>query len=213
MFKNLFLSLLAVFSIQGLSAQQNPLSGFPKGFTPMEVGKDLAYHFVDCKHDLYAGRWIHYAEVCTWNGALDYALKAKDQQLIKLLQDKFEPFFGMEKALLPPMNHVDYNMFGSIALKLYQVTKDTRYRDMGLAYADAQWNVPEDAKPDEKAWGEKGYSWQTRLRIDDMYMITVVQNEAYKVTGDMAPYYGRLPGHDEKPERLPKTQWHVESTD
>lgn len=185
MFKNLFLSLLTVFSIQGLSAQQNLLSGFPKGFTPKEVGKDLAYHFVDCKHDLYAERWIHYAEVCTWNGALDYALKTKDQKLIKLLQHKFEPFFGREKALLPPMNHVDYNMFGSIALKLYQVTKDNRYRDMGLAYADAQWNVPENAKPAEKAWSEKGYSWQTRLWIDDMYMITVVQNEAYKVTGDI----------------------------
>src|SRR5690606_15937579 len=122
-------------------------------------------HFVDSRHDLYAARWIHYAEVCTWNGALDYALKAKDQQLVELLQRKFEPFFGREKALLPPMNHVDYNMFGSIALKLYQVTKDNRFRDMGLAYADAQWNVPENATPAEKAWGEKGYSWQTRLWI------------------------------------------------
>jgi rhamnogalacturonyl hydrolase YesR len=30
----------------------------------------------------------------------------------------------------------------------------------------------------------KGYTWQTRLWIDDMYMITVVQTLAYKVTGD-----------------------------
>lgn len=184
MCKRLVLLLLAVFSAPLLFSQQKELVGFPKGFTPEEVGKRLAYHFVDDRHELYAGRYIHYAEVCTWNGALDYALKTGDQKLIKLLQHRFEPFFTREKVLLPPMNHVDYNMFGSIALKLYQITKDKRYRDMGLAYADTQWEVPKNAKPEEKAWAEKGYSWQTRLWIDDMYMITVVQNEAYKVTGD-----------------------------
>lgn len=184
MIKRLSLSLFAIFAFQFLFAQQQQLTGFPKGSTPNEVGKRLAYHFVDSKYDLYFDRYVHYASVCTWNGALDYALKAKDNKLIKLLQDKFEPLFTREKALLPPMNHVDYNMFGSIALKLYQVTKDERYRKLGLAYADSQWEVPKNAKPEEKAWAEKGFSWQTRLWIDDMYMITVVQKEAYKVTGD-----------------------------
>lgn len=178
------LIFLFLFPIQILCAQDKNLSSFPKGFTPEEVGKRLAYHFIDGRHELYAGRWIHYAEVCTWNGALDYALKTNDQKLIKLLQDKFEPFFSREKVLLPPMNHVDYNMFGSLALKLYQITKDERYKTLGLAYADTQWDVPANAKAEEKAWADKGYSWQTRLWIDDMYMITVVQSEAYKVTGD-----------------------------
>ncbi|MCH5687660.1 glycoside hydrolase family 88 protein [Niabella sp. W65] len=36
----------------------------------------------------------------------------------------------------------------------------------------------------KKAWADKGYSWQTRLWIDDMYMITIVQTQAYKATGD-----------------------------
>ncbi|WP_300598420.1 glycoside hydrolase family 88 protein [Niabella sp.] len=184
MYKKLFLSLFTVLSFQFLFAQKQLLAGFPKGTTPNEVGRRLAYHFVDGRHELYAGQYIHYAEVCSWNGALDYALNAKDRKLIRLLQDKFEPLFTREKALLPPMNHVDYNMFGSIALKLYQATKDERYRKMGLAYADAQWELPANAKQQEKAWAGKGFSWQTRLWIDDMYMITVVQNEAYKVTGD-----------------------------
>lgn len=43
---------------------------------------------------------------------------------------------------------------------------------------------PKMQKPEEKAWAEKGYSWQTRLWIDDMYMITIVQTHAYKVTND-----------------------------
>ncbi|UGU17436.1 glycoside hydrolase family 88 protein [Sinomicrobium kalidii] len=184
MSKNTLLLVLAICSFHFLFAQQDPLSNFPEGSAPKEVGKRLAYHFVGSRHELYAGRWMHYASVCAWNGALDYALKTNDQKLIGLLQDKFEPFFTYEKALLPPMNHVDYNMFGSLALKLYQITKDERYREMGLAYADTQWEVPGNAKAEEKAWAEKGFSWQTRLWIDDMYMITVVQSEAYKVTGD-----------------------------
>jgi rhamnogalacturonyl hydrolase YesR len=175
---------LLFFPFYLLSAQTNQLKNFPGGTTPKEVGKRLAYNFVNARHDLYAGRYIHYAEVCTWNGAFDYALKTNDKKLIKQLQAKFEPFFAREKVLLPPMNHVDYNMFGSLALKLYQITKDKRYLDMGLAYADTQWKVPANANQGEKAWAEKGYSWQTRMWIDDMYMITVVQNEAYKVTGD-----------------------------
>lgn len=183
MYKRIFLTLLAVISCHLLFAQHKDLTGFAKGFTPSEVGKRLAYHFVDNKHEFY-DRYIHYAEVCTWNGALDYAVNAKDEKLIKLLVDKFEPLFTYEKALLPPKNHVDYNMFGSLAFKLYQITKDERYKKIGLAYADSQWEVPQNAKPKEKEWADKGYSWQTRLWIDDMYMITVVQGEAYKVTGD-----------------------------
>lgn len=109
---------------------------------------------------------------------------AKDKALIKLLQARFEHLFTTEKALLPIKNHVDLNMFGSLPLELYWVTKDERYKEVGLPYADTQWEVPEDAKPDEKAWAEKGYSWQTRLWIDDMYMITIVQTHAYKVTND-----------------------------
>jgi rhamnogalacturonyl hydrolase YesR len=88
------------------------------------------------------------------------------------------------------MNHVDYNMFGGLALKLFRITGDERYRTLGMEYADTQWEVPSNAKPGEKEWADKGYSWQTRMWIDDMYMITVVQTEAFKVTGE-AKYLDR----------------------
>ncbi|NDV57142.1 glycoside hydrolase family 105 protein [Bacteroides sp. 519] len=183
-------ALLFLLPFMQLFAQTSEFTKFPQGYTPNEIGTRLSYHFIGQRHELYAGRYIHYAEVCTWTGALDYAVRVKDQKLIKQLQDKFEPLFTREKALLPPMNHVDYNMFGGLALKLYQVTKDKRYLDMGLAYADSQWELPKNARIEEKYWAEKGHSWQTRLWIDDMYMITSVQAEAYKVTGD-AKYIDR----------------------
>ena len=178
------LLLLFLLPFQLVFAQTSLLTNFPEGYTPKEVGKRLAYHFVDGKHMLHIGKWISYPETFTWNGGLKFAALTNDQELVKLLQNRFELLFTTEKALLPIKNHVDLNMFGSLPLELYWVTKDERYKEVGLPYADTQWEVPEDAKPEEKAWAEKGYSWQTRLWIDDMYMITIVQTHAYKVTND-----------------------------
>ena len=127
---------------------------------------------------------IHYAEVCTWLGALRYAQVANDKELINLLQKRFEPLFTTEKAYQPIMNHVDLNMFGCLPLEFYKVTNDKRYYELGMPYADTQWNLPENATVEEKAYADKGFSWQTRLWIDDMFMITIIQSQAYQVTGD-----------------------------
>ncbi|MDR0393817.1 MAG: glycoside hydrolase family 88 protein [Tannerella sp.] len=183
MYKKIFL-LLFIFCSRILFARTDVPNDFPKGYTPEEIGKRLAYHFVDERHELYSGKWIHYAEVCTWYGALKFAAITKDDELVKLLQNRFEPLFTREQKLMPPMNHVDFNMIGGLILELYRITNDKRYLDLGIAYADTQWEAPANAKPEEKAWAEKGYSWQTRLWIDDMYMITILQSQAYKVTGD-----------------------------
>lgn len=184
--KKLLLLPLALLSFQTLFAQKSLLADFPEGYSPQEVGKRIAYRFVEPwqKHALHAGKWIGYPQTFYWNGSLQFAAITGDNELLKRVQNKFEPLFTTEKQLLPIMNHVDLNMFGSLPLEFYHVTKEKRYLDLGLPYADTQWQVPSDAKPDEKQWADKGYTWQTRLWIDDMYMITVVQAQAYKVTGD-----------------------------
>jgi unsaturated rhamnogalacturonyl hydrolase len=183
MSKKLF-TLLLLLPFQFLFAQNNLLKNFPKGYSPKEVGKRLAYRFVDKKHMLHDGKWISYPETFNWNGALKFAIVTKDKKLFELLQNRFEKLSTEEKKLLPIMNHVDLNMFGSLPLEFYQITKDKKYLDLGLPYADTQWMLPEKAGPNQKAWADKGYSWQTRLWIDDMYMITIVQAQAYKATGD-----------------------------
>lgn len=160
------------------------LRNFPDSCDPQRIGERLAYHFVVGKHMLHAGKWISYPETFTWRGALLYADKAKDSKLEGLLEDKFHYLFGSEKKLLPIMNHVDLNMFGCLPLTFYHITGKKKYLDLGLPYANTQWQCPADAKPEQKSWAEKGYSWQTRLWIDDMYMITIVQTQAYRVTHD-----------------------------
>lgn len=158
------------------------LTDFPEGSTPKEIGKRLGRLFAKGKHN---GKTLSYPETFTWNGALKYAEVAKDNELIQPLKDGFESFFTTDKNFLPGMDHVDRNMFGSLPLTLYLITKDERYREMGMPYADTQWEVPENASASAKSWAAKGYSWQTRLWIDDMYMIPVIQTHAYKVTGEL----------------------------
>jgi unsaturated rhamnogalacturonyl hydrolase len=156
---------------------------FPKGYSPEEVGNRLGNHFIPGKHFLHDGKWIHYAEVCTWLGALRFAEASKNADLMKKLQDRFDNLVNNEKQLLPIKNHVDLNMFGSLPLEFYKVTNDKQYLNLGLPYADTQWKVPADTSAEAKAWAKQGYSWETRLWIDDMFMITIVQAQAYRATG------------------------------
>lgn len=154
-------------------------SDLPKGFEPAALGLSVAERFVPAPH-ARANR-IVYPEVCTWWGALEFARLTNNSDLVKKLQARFEPFFTTEAALLPPKGeHVDYSMFGSLPLELYLITKDRRYLELGLAFADAQW-----AKPNAQ-----GLTPETRFWIDDMWMITIVQVQAYQATGD-AKYLDR----------------------
>ena len=149
------------------------LQQWPKGYDPRELGTSVAEHFVPSPH-FHKDR-IVYPEVCAWYGALELARVTNNTDLIAKLQARFEPLFNSEKALLPPSGeHVDYSMFGSLPFELYIITKDKRYLDLGLRYADAQWDKPD----------AQGLTDETRFWVDDMYMVTIVQVQAFRATGD-----------------------------
>ena len=81
-------------------------------------------------------------------------------------------------------NIVDYYVFGAIPLEIYKHKKEARYLDLGMIYADGQWTLPSDATDEQRRYHEAGYSWQTRVWLDDMFMITALQIAAYQATGD-----------------------------
>jgi len=164
---------------------ESKLIYFPNDYSPLEVGKKLGYHFVTSKHQLQKTYWIHYAEVCTWLGALRYAKTVNDKDLIHGLRNRFDVLINDEKQYLPIQNHVDLNMFGCLPLELYQITKDKNYYKLGLSYADSQWAVPDTLSAEGRAISKKGYTWQTRMWIDDMFMITILQAQAYRSTKDV----------------------------
>lgn len=161
---------------------------WPAKCSPKEVGKIVADHFVATPNTNFGRttppKVITYPEVCTWYGALKFARESRNKPLIAQLAQRFEPLFGEQSALIPVPNHVDYTVFGTVPLELYRLTKDKRYLDLGLMMADKQWAAPEGprVKPESYVYYNMGLTWQTRLWIDDMFMITAVQTQAYRAT-------------------------------
>lgn len=185
--------IAAVISIptHAQSKKENgDLKHFPKGSTPEEVGKRVADHFIATPHTNFGRttppKFITYPETCTWYGALTFAKVTKDKAMTAKLGERFTPLLGADSSMIPKPDHVDYCVFGSVPLELYMQTKDQKYLTVGKYIADKQWGVPEGprVKPESQTWYDKGYTWQTRLWIDDMFMITAVQAQAYRATGD-----------------------------
>ncbi len=143
---------------------------WPEGTSPEEVGKRVAENFVP---DSLGTTEIHYAQAATWYGALTFAELTDDQDLQDRLIARFDPFFTEEgAALIPSRAHVDDRVFGIVPLEIYLLNGDERYLDMGKGLADAQWETV----------GDDGITLEARYWIDDMYMITAIQVQAFRAT-------------------------------
>ena len=159
-------------------AQNSYFGDWPAGSDPREVGRRVAERFIPTPHMEMPGHGpqaLHYSHVATWVGALQFAGVTGDQALMSRLVARFEPFLATDAPRVPRSNHVDADVFGALPLELYRQTHRYQYRLMGLAFADGQWDDP---LPD-------GLSNQTRWWIDDMYMITALQLQAFRATGDV----------------------------
>ena len=155
-------------------AQQDYFTDWPKGTSPQEVGKLVAEHFVTSPHQYTAT--IHYSEVAAWYGSLTFAQLTHDNALQAELIKKFEPLMpgGAEASRIPTRHHVDDSIFGIVPLEIGLETKDPKYLAVGKGWADRQWEAPQ----------ADGLSAETRFWIDDMYMLTILQLEAFRATND-----------------------------
>jgi len=168
------------------------------------------------KHSyVYGGRkHIHYSTVSLWVNAFECARLAGQKDLEKRLLERYREVDRNKSYVWHKLKHVDYEVTGAVPLEVAILTGDDAARRQGLFYADRQWEAPlqndDTVKPtpgiDFKArvdWYKKGYSSETRLWIDDMYMIGLLQLQAYRCTDDikyldraareMALYLDRLP--------------------
>jgi unsaturated rhamnogalacturonyl hydrolase len=172
-------------------AQTQQFANWPAGASPLEVGKKIANNMLP--------RWritrpaLHYAEDSTWMTALKFAAMTKDDDLKARLVKRFDPILDPNgRSVISMQRHVDHNIFGIVPLEIYMQTQDPRYLEIGKMLADRQWEKPD----------ANGLSDQTRFWIDDMYMITILQVQAFRATGDkvyldraaleMAAYLDRL---------------------
>jgi len=169
---------LAGLMLMGLAgaatAQKKEFTNWPAGMDPREVGKKIATDMIP--------RWIptrpgvHYAEDSTWYSALEFAKLTNDQALTDALVKRYDPWRTEEgqQKIVSWQRHVDHNIFGIVPLELYIRTKDPQYLALGKKLADQQWDKP---RPD-------GLTDETRFWIDDAYMITILQVQAYRATGN-----------------------------
>ena len=175
--RSALLLLTILFAITAGFAQEG-FRNWPAGNSPREVGEKVTKRFLQLPHRLTTNQaeqpYIDYPESVAWYGALTFADLAKEKDLTSQLIDRFAPLFGDDAALIPVPKHVDLTVFGAVPLQIYIKTKQQKYLNLGKAMADKQWADP---TPD-------GLTSQTRFWIDDMYMITLVEVQAYRATGD-----------------------------
>jgi unsaturated rhamnogalacturonyl hydrolase len=166
-------SVLATGCAAQGTSQPAAFTDWPAGASPLEVGKKLA--------DNMLPRWqitrpsVHYAEDSAWMTALKFAAMTRDEELKTKLIRRFDRFLEPDgRKLMSMQRHVDHTIFGIVPLELYMQTQDERYLDIGKMLADRQWEHPD----------ANGLSGETRFWIDDMYMITILQVQAFRATGD-----------------------------
>ena len=151
---------------------------WPAGDSPREIGTRVAQRFIATPHTNFgraaAPAHITYPEAVTWYGALTFAQLSGQKDLTAALAARFQPLFSTDASLIPPPVNVDSTIFGAVPLELFIETGDQRYLELGRSLVDKQW---EDPQPD-------GLSKQSRFWIDDMYMITLVEIQAYRATHD-----------------------------
>lgn len=181
-------SLMAAYVLMGViicgcvtapkSGGEKYLSDWPLEVSPALIGKRVAENFLNRKLEFEVNprrQYVIYPEVCAWYGALRVAKLTGDTNLRAQLIKKFDYLLTPEgRKRISNNAHVDYRVFGIVPLEIYMQTGDKRYLELGRELADKQW---EKTTPD-------GITIEARYWIDDMYMITALQVQAYRATKD-----------------------------
>lgn len=160
--------LLLMLALPGCAADGPAISTSPSA-SPARIGVLAADAFLSrpdfMMYDVGEVHAVHYAEVAAAYGALRLAAATRDDALAARVRARHARLIA---ARLPnTANHVDANVYGVWPLGLGEVAP-------GVAMADGQWR---ETTPD-------GLSTQARYWIDDVWMIGVLQIEAWRATRD-----------------------------
>lgn len=182
----------------GLFAQKSKITSFenlPANANPVTIGTKLAEHFLEKPHSTFGAfratpaTEITYPDACAWYGSLSFAKSAGNKDLSQKLIKRAELLMKEEAHLVPYAKDLDRAVIGIIPLEVYNQTKDERFLKAGLIPAEEQFKTlsPEEyakLSVDTRTLYSKGYSWHTRLWMDDMFMITALQSQAYRATNN-----------------------------
>jgi unsaturated rhamnogalacturonyl hydrolase len=151
----------------GATAPANPLSHLAD--SAKTVGALLANRF--SKQNLAFNSVANlpgdgYKTACEWYGSLGVAKHTNNQELLTALVNKFTPLkSNFVMAMTSGEAHVDRYIFGMVPLEIFLQTGDMSFLSLGTNVADTQQTTN-----------------QVRNAIDDMFMMTILQVQAYRAT-------------------------------
>ena len=159
------------------SSRITSLSDWPANARPDVVGKRVAENFLARPLDFETGgtKTVSNSEAMTWYGALRVAKLTRDTALQRRLVARFDPLKRPGHPNVSLAHHLDASIFGAVPLEIFMQNGDSACLRLGLGFADRQWENPTP----------EGYTSQARWWIDDMYMISLIQLQAYRATHDV----------------------------
>lgn len=126
--------------------------------------------FVFNRSDHFNG--IHYAEAAAGYGALRFLHALSRKDLAEAISRRLDKAPGSQN--LAEVNHVDASVWGALLLQRAISGGSNADRAAGLSLANAQWVPPLP----------NGLTRQARFWIDDIWMIGILQIQAYRATKD-----------------------------
>jgi hypothetical protein len=90
MIRPLAVRRLAILAVMPVALAADPFDDWPAGASQHEVGVHVTENFLARPHMMMPPDGvIHYAEVCTWIGALSFAQASGDKELTTRLVERF----------------------------------------------------------------------------------------------------------------------------
>lgn len=178
---------IAGFTVFPLYAQDEadyPFENLPDEYS---TGKALGISriYLDTDYQLQEEGKISPREIFMWYAALKYCAVTRNRQGVEYGRNRFETLVTEKPQYLPVPVDAEQSFFGCIAQEICLI--DPKNEDLpGAGYPLLQWQLPAGANLQQRVWASNGYSWQTRLQTADMFMITLLQIQAYLITEDAA---------------------------
>ena len=131
-------------------------------------GEYLSRDLLPNKSESWSG--LHYADTASAYGTLRLAEATHNAALIERVAERYRRISS--SGLPNTRNHVDVSVYGALPLYLARLRNDKAALAEGVAYADGQW----------RETTSDGLTTQARYWIDDVWMISALQLQAWRAT-------------------------------
>ncbi len=152
---------------------------FPDHASPQLVGKLLTENLLSRDYMLRADKsGIHYAEIITADGAINFANQIRDTSLFLQLQERYSCFLNTTECYLIPSGSHSRFTVALVVLGMYNWNKEENYLEIVYTLVQDKWDKWAD--PDPKT----GILKSARFWADDMYFTPTLETRIFEINGD-----------------------------